>query len=151
MSDPNSVANYLNENEVTTIVQKDGYRLWGNRTCASDPLWAFLSVRRTADMVYESIENAFLWAMARPFSMQLLRDIPGSGNAYLRHLTSVGALLGGKMWLDEELNTPTSFRAGKLYMNFDLEPPGPLEHLIFRARREAGYYQEVFNEALQAA
>ena len=24
----------LNENEVATIIQEDGYRLWGNRTCS---------------------------------------------------------------------------------------------------------------------
>ena len=36
LSDPNSVANYLNENEVATIVRQDGFRLWGNRTCSAD-------------------------------------------------------------------------------------------------------------------
>ncbi|MDJ0824250.1 MAG: hypothetical protein QNJ16_01980, partial [Rhodobacter sp.] len=39
-----SRANLLNEQEVATIVRKNGYRLWGNRSLASDPLWAFLSV-----------------------------------------------------------------------------------------------------------
>ena len=147
MSDPNSTANYLNERDVATIVQKDGYRLWGNRTTAADPLWAFLSVRRTADMVYESIENAYLWAMDRPFSAQLLRDIAGGGEAYLRRLTSLGAILGGRVWLDEELNTPTAFQSGKLYVDFDIEPPAPMERLTFMARRDAGYYTEMFKDA----
>jgi len=151
MSDPNSIANYLNENEVTTIIQQDGYRLWGNRTCSADPLWAFLSVRRTADMVYESIEQAFLWAMDRPFSQQLLEDIEGSVNAYLRHLVTVGAILGGKAWLDAELNTATELQAGKLYIDFDIEPPAPLEHLTFRAHRNAGYYEELVAQVADAA
>lgn len=55
LGDASARANYLNENEVATIIQEDGYRLWGNRTCASDPLWCFLSVRRTADMINESL------------------------------------------------------------------------------------------------
>ena len=151
MSDTNCVANYLNEHEVATIVQKDGYRLWGNRTTASDPMWAFLSVRRTADMVYESIENAFLWAMDRPISANLVLDIQESVNAYLRHLVAVGATLGGKCWLDPELNSKEQLMAGKLFLDFDLEPPAPLEHLAFRAHRENGYYVELVDQVLTAA
>lgn len=151
MSDPNAMANHLNENEVTTIVQKDGYRVWGNRSTSSDPLWSFLSVRRTADMIYESIEQAFLWAMDRPFSANLVSDIEGSVNAYLRHLVAQGAILGGKAWLDPELNTPVNLQAGKLFVDFDIEPPAPLEHLTFRAHREAGYYEELIAQVSQAA
>ena len=49
LGDSNARANLLNESEVVTIIHQDGYRLWGNRTCSSDPKWAFLSVRRTAE------------------------------------------------------------------------------------------------------
>jgi len=151
LSDPNSIANYLNENEVATIVHKDGYRLWGNRTTTADPLWAFLPVRRTADVIYDSIERAFLWAMDRPFSAQLILDIEDSVNAYLRTLTSLGAILGGKAWMDPELNTEATLKAGKLYMNFDIEPPAPMEHLIFQARRNGTYYETLVEEVLNAA
>ncbi len=151
LTDANSEANYLNKHEVATIVYQDGYRLWGNRTTATDPLWAFFSVRRTADMIYESIEQAMLWAMDRPFSVQLLRDIEGSVNAYLRSLVAKGALLGGTAWLDAELNTSDQLQQGILYIDFDIEPPAPLEHLVFRAHRNAGYYDELINPVTQAA
>lgn len=36
LGDATSRANILNENEVATIIQRDGYRLWGNRTASSD-------------------------------------------------------------------------------------------------------------------
>ncbi|WP_028588348.1 phage tail sheath subtilisin-like domain-containing protein [Desulfocurvus vexinensis] len=150
LSDSNTAANLLNENEVTTIVHRDGYRLWGNRTTATDPQWAFLSVRRTADMIYESIEEAFLWAMDRPLSANLVLDIQESVNAYLRHLKAQGAILGGKCWLDEELNSKESLMAGKLYMDFDIEPPAPMERLTFRAHRENGYYEELVDHVLTA-
>jgi uncharacterized protein len=137
-------ANRLNEQEVATIVQKNqGFRLWGNRTTSADPLWAFLSVRRTADMVYESIEQALLWAMDRPFSAQLLLDIRDTVQSYLDTLARRGAILGGKVWIDPELNSATELQAGKLYINFDIEPPAPLEHLTLRAYREGDYYTEL--------
>ena len=58
LGDATSRANILNENEVTTIIQRDGYRLWGNRTLTADPKWAFLKRRRVADMINESILQA---------------------------------------------------------------------------------------------
>jgi phage tail sheath protein FI len=146
LSDTNSEANQLNEHEVSTVIHRDGFRTWGNRSTTADPMWAFLSVRRTADMIYESVEEAFLWAMDRPISANLIEDIAESVNLYLGHLKTVGAILGGKAWLDPELNTKDQLMAGKLFIDFDIEPPAPMEHLIFRAHREAGYYEELVKD-----
>lgn len=143
ISDPDTEANRLNEGDVATIVRADGFRLWGNRTAGADPLWAFLPVRRTADMIYESIESALLWAMDRPFSAQLLLDIRDSVQAYLDTLRGRGATLGGRVWLDAELNTEATLKAGKLFLDFDFEPPAPLEHLTLQARRNGDYYEEL--------
>ncbi|WP_319778452.1 phage tail sheath subtilisin-like domain-containing protein [Maridesulfovibrio sp.] len=150
LSDSNSAANYLNENEVATVIHREGYRLWGNRSCATDPQWAFLSVRRAHDMIYESIEEAFLWAMDKPFSSQLILDIQGSVNAFLRHQKAIGATLGGTCWLDPDLNTKETMMAGQLYLDFDNEAPAPLERLTFRAHRNNGYYEELVNQVLSS-
>lgn len=143
MSEPETESNRLNEAKIATIIRQNGFRLWGNRSTASDPLWAFLSVRRTADMIYESIEAAHLWAMDRPMSAQLLLDIRDSVQAYLDTLVTRGAILGGTVWLDPELNTEATLKAGKLYLDFDIEPPAPLERLSFRAHRNGSYYEEL--------
>ena len=145
ISDPDTEANRLNEEEIATIIRKDGFRLWGNRSAgeATDTQWAFLPVRRTADMIYESIEGALLWAMDRPFSAQLLRDIKDSVQSYLDELTNRRAILGGAVWIAPELNTEATLKAGKLYLNFDIEPPAPLEHLTLQAHRNGDYYEEL--------
>lgn len=143
ISQSETEANRLNEARIATIVRESGFRLWGNRSAATDPQWAFLSVRRTADMIYESIEQAMLWAMDRPFSAQLVTDIRDSVQAYLDTLVARGALLGARCWLDPELNTQVTLMAGQLYLDFDIEPPAPLERLTFRAHRNGGYYEEL--------
>jgi phage tail sheath protein FI len=150
ISSTETEANRLNEQDVATIIRQEGFRLWGNRSTASDPLWTFLPVRRTADMVYESIEQALLWAMDRPFSAQLLLDIRDTVQSYLNTLKRRGAILGGKVWIDPELNSATELMAGKLYLDFDIEPPAPLEHLTFRAHREGDYYTELVNAVATA-
>lgn len=144
LGDANCRANLLNENEVATIIHQDGYRLWGNRTCSSDPKWAFLSVRRTADMINESLLQAHLWAVDRAISKTYIKDVTEGVNAYLRHLKAVGAILGGSCWADPEMNTPDQIEQGKIYFDFDFTPPYPAEHVTFRSRMVNDYLEELF-------
>jgi len=144
LGDVNSPANFLNENEVATIIQKDGFRLWGNRTCSSDPKWAFLSVVRTADMIHESLLRAHMWAVDRNISKTYLEDVVEGVNDYLRHLVNVGAILGGRCWADPDLNTPDQIAQGKVYFDFDFTPPYPAEHITFRSHLVNDYIEELF-------
>lgn len=144
LGDANARANYLNENEVTTIIQEDGYRLWGNCTCASDPKWAFLSVRRTADMLNESLLQAHLWAVDRNITKTYVEDVTEGVNAYLRQLKAKGAILGGRCWVDPDLNDAASIADGKIYFDFDFTPPYPAEHVTFRSRMVNDYIEEIF-------
>ena len=96
LGDKNARANYLNENEVATIIEQKGYRLWGNRSCSSDAKWAFLSVRRTADMINDSLLRAHLWAVDRNISRTYIEDVLEGVNAYLRHLRALGAIINGR-------------------------------------------------------
>ena len=73
LGDAASGANYLNEHEVATIIRQQGYRLWGNRTCSSDPKWAFVSVVRTADAINAALLRSHLWAVDRGHNRDLRR------------------------------------------------------------------------------
>jgi phage tail sheath protein FI len=146
LGDVNARANYLNEHEVTTIIQKTGFRLWGNRTCSADPKWAFLSVRRTADMINESLLRAHMWAVDRNITKTYLEDVLEGVNAYLRHLRTVGAIINGRAWADPDLNTPDQISQGKVYIDFDFTPPYPAEHITFRSHLVNDYLVEVLPE-----
>lgn len=143
LGDANCRANFLNENEVTTIIRQEGYRLWGNRSCASDPKWAFLSVRRTADLINDSLMRAHLWAVDRNITRTYLDDVVESVNAYLAHLKALGAILGGECYLDPELNTPANIAQGKVYFDFDFTPPYPAERIVFRSHLINDYIKEL--------
>lgn len=143
LGDPNSRANLLNEAKVATIIRQNGFRLWGNRTLASDPKWAFLSVVRTADMIHDSLLRAHLWAVDRNISKTYLDDVTEGVNAYLRRLQALGAILGGKCWPSPDLNTPSNLAAGKVFFDFDFTPPAPAEHVTFRSMLVNDYFEEV--------
>ena len=144
MGDPNARANHLNENEVSTIIRQDGYRLWGNRTCSNDPKWAFLSVRRTADILNDSLLRAHLWAVDRNITKTYIEDVTEGVNAYLASLVAMGAILGGRCYADPELNTPANITQGKVYFDFDFTPPYPAEHITFRSHLVNDYIEEIF-------
>lgn len=144
LGDVNARANYLNENEVATIIQKDGYRLWGNRTCSADPKWAFLSVVRTADMINDSLLRAHMWAVDRNITKTYIEDVTEGVNNYLRHLTNIGAILGGQCWADPELNSIDQIQQGKVYFDFDFTAPYPAEHITFRSHMVGDYIEEIF-------
>ncbi len=144
LGDPNCVANFLNENEVATIIQEDGFRLWGNRTTSADPKWAFLSVRRTADIINDSLLKAHLWAVDRNITKTYVEDVCEGVNNYLRYLKSIEAIINGKCWADPAINTPDQIEQGKIVFDFDFTPPYPAEHIIFRSRMVNNYLTEIF-------
>ena len=144
LGDANARANLLNEQGIATIIRQDGFRLWGNRTLSSDPKWMFLSVRRTADIINDSLLRAHLWAVDRNITKNYIADVTEGVNAYLRHLTAIGAILGGKCWADPDLNTADQIAQGKVYFDFDFTPPFPAEHITFRSQMTNDYLTEIF-------
>lgn len=143
LGDPTAPANLLNEANVTTAIKQNGLRIWGNRSTSADPKFAFISVRRTADLINDSILRAHLWAVDRNISKTYLADVVESVNAYIKTLTNLGAVLGGKCWADPDLNTPANIAQGKVYFNFDFTPPYPAENVTFRSILVNDYITEI--------
>ncbi|MBN4079000.1 phage tail sheath subtilisin-like domain-containing protein [Gammaproteobacteria bacterium AH-315-C21] len=143
IGDFNSRANLLNENNVATIVRQDGYRLWGNRTLSSDPKFAFLNVRRTADIIHDSVQRAHLWAIDRNITRTYLEDVVAGVNNYIRYLSSIGAIINGKAWADADLNTPDQISQGKVFIDFDFSANYSAEHITFRSHLVDDYLEEI--------
>nr|WP_097429973.1 phage tail sheath C-terminal domain-containing protein [Escherichia coli] len=104
-----------------------------NRLCTSHSQWRFEPVRRTADVIEDSIQEAMLPYVDRPLDRDVADDILGSINAYMRQLKNLGAIHGGSAWLNDELNTAETLAAGQLYIDYDFGPKSPLERLTLRA------------------
>ncbi len=132
-------ADLLNEASVTTLIRKDGFRFWGNRTCSDDPLFAFENYTRSAQVIAETMADAHMWANDKPLTPTLVRDIIAGINAKFRELINAGYLLGANCWYDESANSQESLKAGKLYIDYDYTPVPPLEDLTLRQRITDSY------------
>ncbi|MBK0080166.1 MULTISPECIES: phage tail sheath protein [Kosakonia] len=127
-------ADLLNEAGVTTLIRKDGFRFWGNRTCSDDPLFLFENYTRTAQVIADTMADAHMWAVDKPITASLIRDIIDGINAKFRELKSNGYIIDATCWFDEEANDAVSLKAGKLYIDYDYTPVPPLENLTLRQR-----------------
>ncbi|MGQ5819544.1 phage tail sheath protein [Serratia sp. IR-2025] len=131
---PGTDADLLNQACVTTLIRKDGFKFWGSRTCSDDPLFMFENYTRTAQVLADTMAEAHLWAVDRPVTPTLVRDMIDGINAKFRELKSAGLIIDGNCWYDESANTVATLKAGKLFIDYDYTPVPPLEDLTLRQR-----------------
>lgn len=134
-------ANQLNEAGITTIVAINGsLRFWGNRTCA-DPAsdtgkdFVFESATRTAQILGDTCALGMIWAIDKPLTPGLARDIIEQINELFRQLARPGSaqrILGAEAWFDADANPIENLKDGKLLIRFKYTPVPPLENLLLR-------------------
>ena len=134
LQNPATDAGLLNAAEVTTLIRREGFRFWGNRTCSADPLFAFENYTRTAQVLADTMAEAHFWAIDKPMHGSLVKDIVAGINAKFRELKTGGYIIDGQCWFDPAANDATTLKAGKLFLDYDYTPVPPLENLLFRQR-----------------
>lgn len=142
LQNPASDATLLNEGNVTTLVRKQGFRFWGNRTCSTDEAFSFETATRTAHVLADTMAEGHFAFIDKPLTPSLVKDILEGINARLRSLKAGGYILDGKAWIDYEFNTTELLKSGKLTIDYDYTPLPPLEDLGFRQRITDRYYAD---------
>lgn len=143
LDDPDSRANLLNASEVATIIRQGGFRLWGNRTCSSDPRWKFLNVVRIRDQIDEALIESHLWAIDRNIDSDYGRAVSEGVNAFLRSLAPTAILGGSCRPADPELNSAAAVQGGRSYFDVEFTPVTPSERITFRVAITTDRYEEV--------
>lgn len=151
LQDPATDAGYLNEKDITTIVNSQGFRFWGSRTCAGpQDLFAFENYTRTAQVLADTMAEGHMWAVDKPMHPSLVKDIIDGINAKFRELKALGYIIDGEAWFDEEPNTAEVLQSGKLYIDYDYTPVPPLENLMFRQRITNRYLLDFAQQIAQS-
>jgi phage tail sheath protein FI len=148
INDANCEANLLNAAGIITLFNSygTGIRVWGNRSAAfpsnTHPK-NFLCVRRTADIIAESLEYFTLQFNDRPLDNALIDAIVESGNAFMRTLKANGAVIDGRCWYDPADNEATELAAGHLTITYDFMPPTPAERVTYKSVINIDYLNEL--------
>jgi len=154
--DAASDVNNLNAAGIVTVFNAfgTGLRVWGNRSAAYPTVTTpdnFINVRRTMDVLEESVELSMLQFLDQPISNGLISAILASVNAFIRTLIQRGALVGGTATYDPADNTPSSVAAGQLVFEIDVMPPPPAERITFDVFRDTSLLTQLSSTSSQAA
>lgn len=132
--------NYLNENGVNTVINRDGWRTWGNRSTTGVTLWKFLNVRRTSDFINEALEDAYFEFVDKLPTLANLKFMKESGQAFLDTMQAEGYIIGGRVWFDPEKNKSTEAAQGRWTLSVEFEPYAPMEDVRIITHRNIAYY-----------
>ncbi|MGW5361045.1 phage tail sheath family protein [Actinopolymorpha pittospori] len=116
-----------------------GIRIWGARTLSAEASeWRYLNVRRTCNMLKESIEEGTRWIVFEPNDHSLWTSIRCEINAFLTRVWRDGALFGRTpneaffVKCDEETNPPEVRDAGQVVALIGVAPVKPAEFVVFK-------------------
>lgn len=135
----------LNDSDIVTLIRSPsgGFVYWGNRTCSEEPLFAFEPAVRTSQVLQDEIAKGLIWAVDKPLTMALIKDILETINARFRSLIVQQRIIGGRAWFDPALNDAADLAAGKLVIDYDFTPAAPLEGLTLNQRITDKYYADL--------
>lgn len=138
INDPDSEVNQLNEAGIVTIFNSygSGFHTWGNRSAAfpnnTSPT-NFINVRRTADILHESVEYSMFQFIDYPIDNGLIDSICETVNQFIRTLIGRGALIDGKCTYNQDKNPASEIANGHLVFDLEFMPPTPAERITFES------------------
>lgn len=138
-----TAASLLNDADITTLARLDGFRFWGNRTCSDEPLFAFESAVRTAQVLQDTIAQGLVWAIDKPITKGLIRDILETINAKFRALKAQGLIIGAEATFRDTDNSATDMAAGKLVFDYSYTPCAPAEAIALNQRITDKFYADL--------
>ncbi|MBQ3311604.1 phage tail sheath subtilisin-like domain-containing protein [bacterium] len=138
INDPTSEVNTLNEAGIVTVFNSygSGFRTWGNRSAAFPTKTSptnFINVRRTADILHESVEYSMLQFIDYPIDNGLIDSICETVNQFIRALIGRGALIDGKCSFNQDKNPAAELANGHLLFDIEFMPPTPAERITFES------------------
>lgn len=142
LQNPACDTNLLNEGGVTTLIRKQGFRFWGNRTCSTDENFSFETATRTAHVLADTMAEGHFEFVDKPMTPKLAKDIVEGINARFRSLKAGGYILDGKAWIDWEVNTTETLKSGKITIDYDYTPVPPMEDMEFVQRITDKYFED---------
>lgn len=114
-----SDANELNSKEITTLIKRNGFRFWGNRTTETSE-YIFEVYTRTAQILADSIAEAQFESVDEPLTPANVKDVVSGIAGKLSSLVTKGQLIGADCWFDIVDNPTPGLRQGQVRVRYKL-------------------------------
>ncbi|WP_038161703.1 phage tail sheath subtilisin-like domain-containing protein [Trabulsiella guamensis] len=139
-----SDANELNNHEVTTLIKRNGFRFWGNRTTDTDK-YIFEVYTRTSQITADTMAEAQFEDVDSPLTPANVKDVVSGIKGKLSAMVTAGQLLGGDCWFDILDNPTTGLRQGQVRVRYNYTPVPPMEDLTMYQTFTDEYFGPAFS------
>lgn len=139
-----SDANELNNKEITTLIKRNGFRFWGNRSTDTAD-YIFEVYTRTAQVLADSIAEAQFESVDAPLSPANVKDVLSGIRGKLSALITRGQLLGAECWFDILDNPTPGLRQGQVRIRYKYTPVPPMEDLTLYQTFTDEYFGPAFS------
>ncbi len=143
-----SDTNYLNENGVATIINNNGFRLFGNySTSQTQDQSRFYCIKRGIDYLGRIISKGSTQFIDAKITAGYIDLVTEYLNEQLLTLKGQEVILNGEAWpASSDINTPAELLAGNVYFNISVSFPSPAQTINILTKVTNGYVTE-FTEA----
>lgn len=139
-----SDAQTLNNDEITTIIKRNGFRFWGNRTTDANE-FIFEVYTRTAQILADTIAEAQFETIDGPLTPTNVKDVVSAIKKKLSALVTAGKLIGADCWFDIVDNATTDLRQGQVVIRYKYTPIPPMESLTLIQTFTDEYFEPAFS------
>ncbi len=142
-------ASHLNDNGIATSINfNNGWVLWGNRTGAypasNDIKDTFITNKRMFIWDNNNFILTYWLDVDKPATPKLMDKIVDSYNNYYSGLKTSGAILGGRVVFDRNLNPVNDLMNGKYYFKRYFTPVGVAEVIESDLEYDIDYLKNLF-------
>ncbi|WP_260925405.1 phage tail sheath subtilisin-like domain-containing protein [Novosphingobium sp. 9] len=128
--DPTTDAGVLNDADIITLIRDNGYRFWGNRTCAGedDAAYSFESAVMTNYALQDIITETIKADIDKPMTVPMVKNyLEKVSTAFAAEVTA-GRVVGAEATLPADSNTSTELAAGRPHFKMRFTPCAPMEN-----------------------
>lgn len=135
----------LNENRIVTVINDEGFKIWGNRSLAAlNSEYSFISVKRIDKTLRQAIRSSVKWAIDKGITRAFGEEVTSRVNAFLRLEKARGAIIGGDCFFRVEDNQAAGIKQGKTVFGIAYTPAYPNEDMLFNMSITERYIEEIF-------
>ena len=138
---------------VESALGAGGFIYWGTDNLAEDPLWQFYHVSRGRDYIELSLMSVIKKYLGKfNITQQTVRAVINTTVSFLQRLEARGDILGFKVGIEKDKNSPEELRLGFLTIYFRAEEAPVLRKVTVNSRRYRDALTQMVNRlAIQLA
>lgn len=142
------IADYLNGIGVVSVINQNGWKLWGNNTAAypstTDPKDRWIACRRMMNWVGNTLQTTFFSKVDNPIRPRFIETVVNSANDWLNGLTAQQVILGGRVTFTQSENATSDLIDGNITYHVYLGLCVPAENIKFKLEFDVDYYDTLF-------